>query len=76
MLGTNLFSGSTEQDKDDSLTLYVDPISSSCDDPLATNTDQRQPYQKCYCTRAPRAPRWPVATRNTASTPLPKEGNQ
>eukprot|EP01045_Picozoa_sp_COSAG04_P020408 COSAG04_NODE_2086_length_4830_cov_2.263581_4_plen_334_part_01 len=43
MLGTNLFSGSTEQEKDDSLALYVDPISSTCDDPLATNTDQPQP---------------------------------
>merc|ERR1711969_313841 len=41
--GAPVWAGATEQDKDDSLTLYVESPGSTCDDPLATNTDQPQP---------------------------------
>eukprot|EP01045_Picozoa_sp_COSAG04_P011836 COSAG04_NODE_775_length_10405_cov_20.166214_6_plen_1349_part_00 len=43
MMGTNLFADDTAGEKESSLTTVLDPPTSTCDDPLATNTGQPTP---------------------------------
>eukprot|EP01045_Picozoa_sp_COSAG04_P017206 COSAG04_NODE_1505_length_6506_cov_4.798335_5_plen_972_part_00 len=41
--GANLFADATAEEKDSSIVAVLDPPPSTCDDPLATNTDQPTP---------------------------------
>merc|ERR1711969_401071 len=41
--GAPVWAGATAQERDDSLAAVLEPPSSTCDDPLATNSDQPQP---------------------------------